>query len=86
MSDERTGLFEKSARIVIKIGSNVVTTEHNRVDTSVIEHLVETAMGASRMERAESDLAIGSDHDAGQEIYARRFRFFQRPELLQGIA
>ncbi len=33
--------LNKVKRIVIKIGTNVLTTENNRLDTSIIEHIVE---------------------------------------------
>lgn len=38
---KRKNLFSKIKRIVIKIGTNVLTTENNRLDTSIIEHIVE---------------------------------------------
>ena len=37
----RKGIFLKTKRIVIKIGTQVLTGENNRLDTSVMEHLVE---------------------------------------------
>jgi len=38
---KKNDLIKKAKRIVIKIGTNVLTTQTNRLDTSIIEHLVE---------------------------------------------
>jgi len=38
---EREKIFNKLNRVVIKIGTQVLTSENNRLDLSVIEHLVE---------------------------------------------
>ena len=37
----RESLFSGFKRIVIKIGTRVLTLENNRLDTSIIEHIVE---------------------------------------------
>lgn len=38
---KREEIFDGVKRVVIKIGTNVLTTESNRLDTSIIEHIVE---------------------------------------------
>jgi|LSQX01.1.fsa_nt_gb glutamate 5-kinase len=38
---KRNEIFENNRRIVIKIGTQVLTSDNNRLDVSVIEHIVE---------------------------------------------
>ncbi len=74
MNGERAKLFEQISRIVIKIGSNVVTTEQNRVDSSVIEHLVEQISDLARNRGRELTIVTSGAIAAGLQVLGWKTR------------
>ncbi|MCM8772157.1 MAG: glutamate 5-kinase [Candidatus Omnitrophica bacterium] len=63
-----SNLFEKLRRVVIKIGTNVLTTENNRLDTSIIEHIVEQISYLVEKKKKEVIIVTSGAIAAGMQI------------------
>jgi len=82
---KRKEIFEKVKRIVIKIGTNVLTTENNRLDTSIIEHIVEQICWLVEEKKKEVIIVTSGAIAAGMQI----LNWEERPEkinMLQAAA
>jgi glutamate 5-kinase len=75
---ERKVIFDKIKRIVIKIGTNVLTTENNRLDTSIMEHIVEQICWLVEEKRKEVIVVTSGAISAGMQI----LNWEKRPEKL----
>ncbi|MFN4227767.1 MAG: glutamate 5-kinase [Candidatus Ratteibacteria bacterium] len=64
----RAKLFSNLKRIVIKIGTNVLTTENNRLDTSVIENIVEQINWLVKEKNKEAIIVTSGAIAAGMQI------------------
>ena len=64
---ERTALMKRVRRVVLKIGTQVLTTDHNRLDTSVIEHLVAQTAALVR-EKREAVIVTSGAITAGVQV------------------
>lgn len=65
---KRKELFSNFKRIVIKIGTNVLTTENNRLDTSIIEHLVEQISWLIKKKNKEVIIVTSGAIAAGMQV------------------
>lgn len=65
---KRKNLFSKIKRIVIKIGTNVLTTENNRLDTSIIEHIVEQISYLVEKKKKEVIIVTSGAISSGMQI------------------
>jgi glutamate 5-kinase len=65
---KRKDLFSNNKRIVIKIGTNVLTTENNRLDTSIIEHIVEQVSELVKKKDKEVIIVTSGAIAAGMQI------------------
>jgi len=63
--NKRQGLTKKVKRAVIKIGTQVLTTDTNRLDTSLIEHLVEQISYLINTEKKEIIIVTSGAISAG---------------------
>ncbi len=61
-------VFNNIKRIVIKIGTNVLTTENNRLDTSIIEHIVEQISWLVEKKNKEVIIVTSGAIAAGMQI------------------
>ncbi|MCS7180998.1 MAG: glutamate 5-kinase [bacterium] len=64
----RKTLFSKLKRIVVKIGTNVLTTSNNRLDTSIIEHIVEQISYLVKKKGKEVVIVTSGAIAAGMQI------------------
>jgi len=65
---KRKKLLNNIKRIVIKIGTNVLTTENNRLDTSIIEHIVEQISYLVEKKKKEVIIVTSGAIGAGMQI------------------
>ncbi|HOK57189.1 MAG TPA: glutamate 5-kinase [bacterium] len=65
---KKNKVFSNLKRIVIKIGTNVLTTESNRLDTSIIEHIVEQISYLVKKENKEIIIVTSGAIAAGMQI------------------
>ena len=65
---KRKKIFSNLKRIVIKIGTNVLTTENNRFDTSIIEHIVEQVSELIKKKDKEVIIVTSGAIAAGMQI------------------
>lgn len=65
---KRNKLFSNLKRIVIKIGTNVLTTDSNRLDTSIIEHIVEQISWLIKKKDKEIIIVTSGAIAAGMQI------------------
>jgi len=66
--DRREKLIKKAKRVVIKIGTQVLTTNTNRLDTSLIEHLVEQISYLINKEKKEIIIVTSGAISAGMQM------------------
>lgn len=82
---KRGEIIKESKRIVIKIGTGVLTTDTNRIDTSIIEHLIEQITYLIKKEKKEIITVTSGAISAGMQI----LNWKKRPEnihKLQAVA
>jgi len=65
---KRNEFIKKAKRIVIKIGTNVLTTKTNRLDTSIIEHLVEQITHLIKKEKKEIIIVSSGAISSGMQV------------------
>ncbi|MCM8818966.1 MAG: glutamate 5-kinase [Candidatus Omnitrophica bacterium] len=70
--------FNNVKKIVIKIGTNVLTTENNRLDTSIIEHIVEQISYLVEKKNKEIIIVTSGAISAGMQILG----WTKRPKVL----
>ncbi len=66
--NRREKLIKKAKRAVIKIGTQVLTTDTNRLDTSLIEHLVEQIFYLINTEKKEIIIVTSGAISAGMQM------------------
>ncbi|MCD6408057.1 glutamate 5-kinase [bacterium] len=64
----RENLFSEFKRIVIKIGTRVLTLENNRLDTSIIEHIVEQVCYLIEEKKKEVIIVTSGAIAAGMQV------------------
>lgn len=74
-------LFSNFKRIVIKIGTRVLTLENNRLDTSIIEHIVEQVCYLIEEEKKEVIIVTSGAIAAGMQILGWNRRPYQINKL-----
>lgn len=77
----RSRMFSRARRVVIKIGTSVVTTEDNRVDTSLVEHLVEQIANLVRRRRKQVLIVTSGAVAAGMQVLGWK----QRPQEMKRL-
>jgi len=73
---KRTEVFKKSKKVVIKIGTHVLTSENNRLDISVIEHIVEQICYLIKHKGMEVIIVTSGSIGAGMQVLGWK----KRPE------
>jgi len=66
--NRRRELIKRAKRAVIKIGTQVLTTDTNRLDTSLIEHLVEQISYLINKEKKEIIIVTSGAISAGMQV------------------
>jgi len=79
--NKRQGLTKKVKRAVIKIGTQVLTTDTNRLDTSLIEHLVEQISYLINTEKKEIIIVTSGAISAGMQL----LNWKKRPEQINKL-
>lgn len=74
-------IFLNAKRIVIKIGTNVLTTENNRLNTSIIEHIVEQINYLVNKKKKEIIIVTSGAIAAGMQILGWK----KRPEEMNKL-
>jgi glutamate 5-kinase len=77
----RKEIFKQSRRIVVKIGTQVLTSRNNRLDTSVIEHLVEQICWLIEKMDKEIILVTSGAISAGMQVFGWKKRPIQLNKL-----
>jgi glutamate 5-kinase len=65
---KRKDIFKDFKRVVVKIGTQVLTTENNRLDMSVIEHIVEQVCFLVRERKSEVIIVTSGAIAAGMQV------------------
>ncbi|MCM8760447.1 MAG: glutamate 5-kinase [Candidatus Omnitrophica bacterium] len=71
---ERERIFKGIKKVVIKIGTNVLTSANNRLDLSIIEHLVEQVCYLIKEKRADAIIVTSGAIAAGMQLLGWRKR------------
>jgi glutamate 5-kinase len=82
---KREEIFKKFKRVVVKIGTQVLTSENNRLDMSVIEHIVEQVCFLVRERKSEVVMVTSGAIAAGMQVLGWKKRPDQISKL-QGAA
>ncbi|HNS32040.1 MAG TPA: glutamate 5-kinase [bacterium] len=78
---KRIEALRKNKRIVIKIGTQVLTSENNRLDVSVIEHIVEQICYLVKKKKIEVIIVTSGAIGAGMQVLGWK----KRPESINRL-